>query len=155
MRILGPSAELRVHHRASKFDGDLDRPFPVANGSLSLVLVQARPAVQRQDRCNLDTGRRRGGSQRSDARAIRTRVAEEGQKVVTGRELHVSIAEVGNECGQVLERHRPQHVRIESKLHQSSMDAFQTGSIADPIPQLLKYPRVRSAIANGWSGSQG
>ena len=48
-RLLGPAVELGVHDAAVELDGDLDRALPVAHRRLPLVLVRARPAVQRQD----------------------------------------------------------------------------------------------------------
>ena len=80
-RSLWPPVELRVHHRAADVDRQLDRPLPVANGRLALVLVWARPAIERQDRRQLDPGLPQGGPELVDPSPVGPRMAEEGDEV--------------------------------------------------------------------------
>lgn len=44
--LLGAAVELRVHQGAAEVGGDLDHPFPVADGGLPLVLVGRGPLVE-------------------------------------------------------------------------------------------------------------
>ena len=131
---LRPAVELGVHHGHPEIDGDLDGPLPVAHRRLPLVLVRAGPLVERQHRGDLDLGRGQRLLERRDAVPVHPRVQEERHEVVARRQLDVPVAEVGDQPGQLEQRHLAQHVRVERDLHARHLLGVVELRLARPGP---------------------
>ena len=116
-RRLRPPVELGVHHLHPEVHGYLDRPLPVAHRGLALVLVRARPPVQRQHRADLHAGRGQRLPEPGDLRLVRPRVQEERQEILPRRQLDAGVAEVRDDAGQLGQRHAAEHVGVERDLH--------------------------------------
>src|SRR6266568_2794938 len=114
---IGPAVELGVHRVRAEVRGDLDGPFPVPHRGLALVLVRAGPPVQRQHRGDLHPGRGQGPGERGDLRLVRPRVQEEGQEILSGRELDVLGAQVRDQAREFGQRDPAEHVGVESDFH--------------------------------------
>ena len=96
-RRLRSAVELRVHHPAVQVDGELDRPLPVADRRLPLVLVRPGPAVERQVRGDPHPGPVQRGPEPAHHVPVGPRVQEERGEVLARRQLDPLVAEVGDQ----------------------------------------------------------
>ena len=116
-RPVGPAVELRVHRRAADIHRQLDRPLPVAHRGQPLVLVRAGPAIQGQDRGQLQVRLAQGGPELGNLGPIGPRMDEERDEVGPRRQLDRVVADVRRNPADLSERPLAEHVRIEGDLH--------------------------------------
>src|SRR5439155_4335563 len=98
-------------------NGSLDRPLPVADRGDALVLVRARPAIERQDRGELQPRLLERGPELSDLCPFRPRVRKERDEIRPRRELDRVVADVGSDPADLAEGSVAEHVWVERDLH--------------------------------------